>query len=378
MLPIPTPTSREALYQELWTRPIPELLNRYGVCELTFLTTCRRLHLPVPARHLWPRIAAGERFQPPPLSPWEGRRPPAGPIPLSDTEMARRMAVKAAAAAAQERQQPITIPDRLLDPHPLVKATATALRQTGNTDRAEGTLPNMLTGALDIRVSRGCLDRALRIADTLLKALALHDITAGIDPKTGSTRLHSGDITLTLAISEQIVAAARRPPGRRTTVGDAVPVRPTAMLTITVRGWVQRQWHDATKTPLERRMRGIVIGIVELIEEQRHRQAEHQTRESEMEAAQSRYQAAVRQRSEEADRLRGLLRDAVRLERANRIRALASAVEAQATAQGTLDDDKRNWLDWARGKADWIDPVTKAADPVLDGPEPKRPQLWRA
>ena len=45
MLPIPTPTSREALYQELWTRPIPELLNRYGVCELTFLTTCRRLHL---------------------------------------------------------------------------------------------------------------------------------------------------------------------------------------------------------------------------------------------------------------------------------------------------------------------------------------------
>ncbi len=53
MLPIPTPTSREALHQELWTRPIPELLNRYGVCELTFLTTRRRLHLPVPARHLW-------------------------------------------------------------------------------------------------------------------------------------------------------------------------------------------------------------------------------------------------------------------------------------------------------------------------------------
>jgi len=212
----------------------------------------------------------------------------------------------------------------------------------------------------------------------LLKALALHGITAGIDPKSGATRLQSGDITLTLAISEQTVAAARRPPGRRTTVGDAIPVRPTAMLTITVRGWVQRQWHDAAKTPLERRLRGTVIGVVELIEEQRHRQAEHQTRESEMEAAQSRYQAAVRQRSAEAERLRCLLRDAVRLERANRIRALASAVEAQATAKGALDDAKRNWLDWARGKADWIDPVTRAADPVLDGPEPKRPQLWRA
>lgn len=46
----------------------------------------------------------------------------------------------------------------------------------------------MLAGALDIRVSRSCLDRALRIADTLLKALTLHDITADIDPKTGAVR----------------------------------------------------------------------------------------------------------------------------------------------------------------------------------------------
>jgi hypothetical protein len=29
-------------------------------------------------------------------------------------------------------------------------------------------------------------------------------------------------------------------------------------------------------------------------------------------------------------------------------------------------------------KADWIDPVSKTADPVLDGPEPERPQRWRA
>ncbi len=91
--------------------------------------------------------------------------------------------------------------------------------------------------------------------------------------------------------------------GRRTTVGDAVPVRPTAMLTITARACVQRQWHDATKTPVKRRLRGIVIGVVELIEEQRHRQAEHQTRESEMEAAQARHQAAVRQRPEATSQL---------------------------------------------------------------------------
>jgi len=182
LLPIPSPTSREALYQELWTRPIPELLNRYGVCELTFLTTCRRLHLPVPARHLWSRIAAGERFEPPPLSPWEGRRPPIGPIPLTDSEMARRIAVKAASVAALERQAAVIVPERLLDPHPLAKESAVVLRQAASTDRGDGSSSGVPGTTLDIRVSRGCLDRALRITDTLLKALATHGIEADIDP----------------------------------------------------------------------------------------------------------------------------------------------------------------------------------------------------
>jgi hypothetical protein len=377
MLPIPTPTSREALYQELWTRPIPELLNRYGVCELTFLTTCRRLHLPVPARHLWPRIAAGERFQPPQLSPWEGRRPPIGPIPLTDSEMAKRIAVKAASVAALERQETVIVPDRLLDPHPLVKESAVVLRQAGPPDRGDGSNAEVPRTTLDIRVSRGCLDRALRITDTLLRALATHGIEAEIDPQSGATRLRAADITLTLAVTEQVVPTARRPPGRRTAVGDAVPLRPTAMLTITVRGWLQRQWHDAVKTPLERRLRGVVVGIIELAAEQRHRQAEQQTRETEMEAAQSCYLAAVQRRANEAERLRRLLRDAVRLERANRIRTLVAAVEARAETTGALGQDQRDWIDWARAKADWIDPAIRASDPILDGPEPRRPHQWR-
>jgi hypothetical protein len=69
----------------------------------------------------------------------------------------------------------------------------------------------------------------------LLKALATHGIEAEIDPMSGATRLRAADITLTLAVTEQVVPTARRPPGRRTTVGDAVPLRPTAMLTPQVR-----------------------------------------------------------------------------------------------------------------------------------------------
>ena len=108
------------------------------------------------------------------------------------------------------------------------------------------------------------------------------------------------------------------------------------------------------------------------------RRVEQQTREAEMEAAQSRYLAAVKRRADEAERLRRLLRDAVRLERANRIRTLVAAVEARAETTGSLGQEQRDWIDWARAKADWIDPVIRASDPILDGPEPRRPQQWRA
>jgi hypothetical protein len=38
--------------------------------------------------------------------------------------------------------------------------------------------------------------------------------------------------------------------------------------------------------------------------------------------------------------------------------------------------EKQQWIEWARAKADWIDPLVRRSDPILDAPYPKAPSSW--
>lgn len=74
--------------------------------------------------------------------------------------------------------------------------------------------------------------------------------------------------------------------------------------------------------------------------------------------------------------LASLEADAMNWERAARLRAFADAKERQLRAAGELSADQADWLAWARGKADWLDPLVLVSDLILDAPEPRRPGYW--
>ncbi len=71
----------------------------------------------------------------------------------------------------------------------------------------------------------------------------------------------------------------------------------------------------------------------------------------------------------ETERLKALEKEARNWKRAEEIRAYVAAVEAKTTREhGAIDFDGElgQWIVWARGKADWIDPLINAKRPVLD------------
>jgi hypothetical protein len=74
--------------------------------------------------------------------------------------------------------------------------------------------------------------------------------------------------------------------------------------------------------------------------------------------------------------LRGLFRDASRLQRTNRLREFIAAVEDRARHDDGLTPDKQRWLEWAKAEADWLDPLVRRSDPILDAPEPEAPGFW--
>ena len=65
-----------------------------------------------------------------------------------------------------------------------------------------------------------------------------------------------------------------------------------------------------------------------------------------------------------------------RLQRANRLQEFIAAAEDRARHDDELTPEKQQWLEWAKAKADWLDPLVRRSDPILDAPEPEAPSYW--
>jgi hypothetical protein len=68
----------------------------------------------------------------------------------------------------------------------------------------------------------------------------------------------------------------------------------------------------------------------------------------------------------EKQKLERLTSDAIRWQQAQTIRAYLCASEASLRDQAGLSTEQIEFLEWARAKADWLDPLVHRPDPILD------------
>jgi hypothetical protein len=60
--------NREELYEKVWTTPVRILAREYGVSDVAIAKACRKLHIPLPGRGYWNKMAAHWPVEPrPPL-----------------------------------------------------------------------------------------------------------------------------------------------------------------------------------------------------------------------------------------------------------------------------------------------------------------------
>lgn len=288
-----TPVSREALYEEVWRDPMTIVAPRYGLSDVGLMKTCKKLRIPVPGRGYWAKVKAGRPTRTLPLPALAaGTRTPPGPIPLSEQEAALRARVQDALLQTQS-QPAISVPSELVDPHPLVRAAAARLSQRDGWDHPAG-VRSAPKEVLDIQVTKSCLDRAMRLMDTLLKALGPSGFTARVDTEKGETPLVGGGTTLSISIVEQIARTIHTPTPKevqtRNRYDDSFrrggreehPEIPqfdwhaTGRLTLTVGEWPSRRWNDTERSLIDTRLRGVVAAIFGLAEEKRAKEAEEE------------------------------------------------------------------------------------------------------
>lgn len=390
------PIDRETLYGKVWAEPVSVVAPRYGLSDVGLAKICRSLAIPLPSRGYWAKVKAGKVMKRAPLPPLtKSTRAPLRLKKLSSEEQAAREEARRIAIDARKGLTEVTVPDDPGPPHPLVNAASKRLRRRDGWP--EGSLVRSAPKeVLNVAVTRDALDRALQLADRLLKALATHGFDVEIDSGRGVTLLKSGETGSKMEFSltehvrrnrHEITPAeerARKLYHDRYLWNSAVPFphvpqydyHPTGKLTLQVGRWPSRTWNDTPRTQLENRLEEIIAGILVLASETHARELEQARQAEERRRAIERYEFLTRRRADETERFKQLEAEATNLERALRLRAYADAVEHRARSEGGLTAELDDWLHWARAKADWLDPLIQVSDPILDAPEPKRPGYW--
>jgi hypothetical protein len=173
--------SRADLYALVWAEPIVKVAKRFGVSDVAVAKACRRHLIPMPRRAFWKRLRAGQRLGRVPLP--ESSEPHLQQITFSGGKPADTNATQPTAEIAFERQPEnrIAVAPELTDPHRLVRRTRTILR---GARKDENGLLRPIDDALDVRISNSQVDRALRIMDALVKALAMRGHEVSVVPET--------------------------------------------------------------------------------------------------------------------------------------------------------------------------------------------------
>lgn len=379
---------RETLYDEVWADPVTEVAKRYGLSDVGLAKLCRTMGIPLPARGYWAKLRAGAKPGRTPL-PTHGRyRQTAsltrfGPDAVRESEEAKRH--------VREIRQVTEAPIGPIDRHPLVAAAGKRLAKSDV--KSEKELVSAPAEVLHVEVTRGSLERSLDLFNALIFEFAKRGSTVEVDPEKKCTVLVIEGTRVELSLTERVRRKDHVDTPEETKAkerywklphytGREYPGTPrydylaTGILTLKAGRWPSRSWNDTERTPLERRFPEVVSGLILLAAEIRARE-EEQAREAERRRlAKEHYTRIMEQRKRERGLFEDLEAAALKWEQATRLRAYVGAVEHAATLKGELADILVDWIGWARAKADWLDPMIRVSDPILDAPEPEKPSHW--
>lgn len=373
--------TREELYERVWTEPMAVLAPKLGLSDVGLKKTCARLKIPSPPRGYWARLAAGQKIRRTPLP----KLPEKGATGIRDATFYPRDKESAAPApltgpvADQARFEALpvnalAVPEVIEAPSPLVARTVVAMRKAKPDET--GRLRARAQQILDVDVTLGTADRAMRILDTLIKGLAARGYPVslitpkpepqryGATPEAGPPRttVRIGEDDIAIRLSE-VIARTQRPPARSD--GGWEPKRydyeATGRLVfeiLEIGVGTRCKWADGARQRMESMLNDIVVGLVETAEALRRR------REAWAEAARQRAiedeKRRAREREEhlEQERVRALDGTMRRWRKAKAVREYVAAARATAVERGHAEHAELNaWFAWADGYADRIDPM---------------------
>lgn len=365
---------RAKLLEEVWNEPVQTVALRYQLSDVGLKKLCSRLLIPTPPRGYWAKLKAGHTVPGrPSLKPYKGNprhlyRFVAQPVPPAEGSVPVDDRLEPVLAFERDPGNHIQVPSRGTRWHHLVAVTRDAFNAGYKDSRG---IPLPRGKGVDIAVSAEQRMRALRIMNTLIKALEKRGFE--LVPGDHHVAVEMFGVRLPLSVFEatkrtsyvptakQVATKSRGeysywPPYQYTPSGK-LEIRcgdGGAVIKDSARASIEEQLNKAVEV-----LAGRAVSILLYREEQERLNEIRERRRREAQAQQAIQDA-------EKKKLEQLIEDAQRWQKAEVIRAFLRAQEVCASGEGALFDQQLEFLAWARAKADWLDPLVQHPDSILD------------
>jgi hypothetical protein len=351
--------NRESLYEEVWQNPVSKVAEKYGISDVALAKVCRKLRIPVPGRGYWARKAAGYKFKPVPLRSFPNAptlyhsliaRPPKLPNDPSDPELQQIAEVEA-------KQWPV--PDFQ---HPLIER-ASGLLHHGKLDGYGRLQCPSNKRCLDICISADLLDRALNAMNIVI--LGLEEQGLEVVVTENSTSVVAFGQTIRFGIEEDLQLKEKRQEASYSGTKTVNVFERSGRLAFRV--WSKAtggraHWGDGKVKRLEKLLPLCIGGILRQARLHRLEDERKKAQAAEWERQRIEREERERKEREEQKRFESLEECASAWQRAQHIRHFICALEHACEAKGEQsgpETERGKWIQWARGKADWLDPLTR-------------------
>ncbi len=360
---------RLALYERVWQLPLRKLAADYNISDVGLAKVCRKLQIPLPGLGHWTKIACGHTIPRPPLPQVEN-------LPVLIRQIREReleipvLPEDAPELERIERIEASTTPPvtKAMLAHPLVERTRAAL--TGAPTNTHGKLwASQELEWLDLRITKDCLARALRIMAALIQILERGGFKVVVDKRaTESTSaiLYGEKIRFGLIERSRQVKPAPNPNGSSAYSYGSIRLEPTGILSIEVwnyySGGPQKVWRDRDSAKLEEQLPRCAAGMMRIALKERADEKARHERELAREKRIAAVEAELEKIEQEEKNIRSLRKEATAWHRAERIREYIAAVR-----EGGLKDAE--WIAWAERQADRLDPLKERPKSIVDDKE---------
>ncbi len=348
---------RKNFHELIWSYPSTSLVKKYELSHKELKLYCEEMNIPTPPKEYWQNRTLGSTMSVQPL-PEEGKRKKVNLLLWEEGDENRPeydVLFETLEREVKSKHNLAIFSKRLSNPDQLVLDTKAQLERK---DRyLHDGLVNSFAPNLNVSVSPLNIVRAMQFLDSLIKLLRIRG--HNIQVEGHETRVIINGQTLKVVFREKCT--------RERQEQGWTNLKPTGLLSLKCEQvFISREWTDGSEL-IEEKLPKILYDLelisIRLRERYQYLKKGWDKRDEEIRLAKE-YQ---HRKEKELVDFKDLLHQAYSWREAKILREYINEIEAKAIAQESLSDDLKDWLKWARQKADWFDPLIMAKDELLDG-----------